>query len=951
MIYTPLYIKTDYSLLNSLIKIDDLISFALKNNIKALSITDNNLSGVMEFYEKCKKNNIKPIIGLNINIDDNIIILYAKNYDGYLKLLKINTLKEENNLKIADLTSNDLICIIPFEYKNVVDKIKIKDLFIGYKNKEEEKELKENKIYLKEILYLEKEDYKYLKYVEAIKDNTIATTDKYLDNYLYLEQDLDYDLTNNYKIYDMCNVELKFHQDLIPKYDNSYEVLKKECIEGLKNIFGNSVGIKYKERLKYELSVINDMHFCDYFLVVKDYVNKARELGILVGPGRGSAAGSLVSYLLGIIEIDPLKYDLLFERFLNKERVTLPDIDIDFDGDRIDEVIDYCKDKYGRKRVANIVTYSSLTTKQVLRDVGSTLGIDSEEVDYFTRMFKSKMSLMENYNNSDVIQNQMFKNKDLKELFDISLKLENIKKHISIHASGVVIASKDLDEVIPLIKYKEDYLTGYQAEYLENIGLIKMDFLALKTLSFVNKLITNIKDLDYNNIPLNDKETINIFRQGNTLGIFQFESGGMIGFLRQLKVNSFNDVYNAMALYRPGPMNNIEHFIKRKDNLEEINYFDESLENILKPTYGIIVYQEQIMQIANIMASYSLGEADILRRAMSKKKENILKNEKEKFISRSIKNGYSEELANEIYDLIYQFAQYGFNKSHAVAYSIISYKIAYIKAHYPSIFMKILLDEAINSSDINIKIMNSNDMGVKVLNPDINKSVSEFIIENDNLIYPLTGIKNVNMLAVDEIIKNRPYNDIFDSVKKINLDIVSKESILSLIKVGAFDQFNKTRKTLIENLDIILNYAELISDLSDEYVEIPNITDYEEYKNTFLSNFEYESLGFYLNNHPVAEYRKKYNNLISINSLTKYLNKKIHIIVKIDKITSALTQKKEKIIFLNLNDEYGNIDGVIFENVFKVPELKQNDIVDIYGRVNRRNGQDQIIINDMKVLD
>ena len=962
MIYTPLYIKTDYSILSSLIKIDDLILYAINHNIKSLSITDDNLCGVIEFYNKCKKNNIKPIIGLELSIKDVDLVLYAKNYNGYLNLIKIMSLKDENSLTLDSLNKNlsDIILIIPFKYQKLINKFKCNDIFIGFEDKDEESACSGNKIYLKKTLYLNKQDSVYLKYLSSIKDETNKLEDIYIDNYLSLEEELNFDLTNNYKIYDMCNVELKFKQNLIPKYNcpdglSSYDYLKKLCIEGLKRIFGSSVGSKYKERLKYELSVINEMNFCDYFLIVWDYVKFAKENGIMVGPGRGSGSSSLVSYLLNIIEIDPLKYNLLFERFLNKERVTMPDIDIDFDGERIEEVIDYCKDLYGVKNVASIITYSSLTTKQVLRDVGRVLSIDDAEVDYFIKMFDRKDSIMKNFNNSDRIKNHLEKNPELKELFDISLKLENIKKHISSHASGVIISRNEIDSVIPLVKYKDDYLTGYQAEYLEDIGLIKMDFLSLKTLTTINNLLSDISDLDFKNIPLNDQSTIDIFKTGNTLGIFQFESSGMIETLKKYRANSFEDIYNIMALYRPGPMDNIDTYIKRKDGKIKIDYYDDRLESILKPTYGIIIYQEQIMQLANTMASYSLAEADILRRAMSKKKESILISEKEKFITRSIKNGYSIEVANKIYNLILKFAEYGFNKAHAVAYSIISYKMAYIKAHYPLNFMKDVLDATIGSiTDTKDAINNARENSIKVLSPDINLSNIGYTIFDNSLIYPLINIKGMNVMAANNIIINRQdgYKDIFDFVKRVDLKIINKDIIKALIYSGSFDKMGLNRRTLIENIDVILNYAELVADLSDDTIEVPNIIEYDEFKDSLIAKYEYEYLNLYLNIHPVTLYRKKYNYPISTKGISSYMSKNIHIIGKVERFKKITTKTGSDMAFMTISDEYGSMDCTIFNNALEnIVDINIGDIIIIYGKTNSRNGKDQIIVNSVKVIE
>ena len=478
-----------------------------------------------------------------------------------------------------------------------------------------------------------------------------------------------------------------------------------------------------------------------------------------------------------------------------------------------------------------------------------------------------------------------------------------------------------------------------------------MDFLSLKTLSTINSLLKKI-GINFNEIPLNDSKTIELFKTGNTLGIFQFESEGMKKFLKQYKPNSFNEIYNAIALYRPGPFDNIESFINRKNGKEKIDYFDPSLENILKETYGIIVYQEQIMKIANIMASYSMSEADILRRAMSKKKEEVLKEEKDKFINRSIKNGYQKELATKIYDLIFKFSSYGFNKAHAVSYSLLSYKMAYIKANYPLIFMSDLLNNSIgNIYDLKEKIANTKENNIKILNPDINLSSENFDIKDECLLYPLTAIKDVSKIVSSEIIKSRPYKDIFDFIKKVDLNIVTKEIVKNLILAGCFDKFNFNRKTLADNLDVIYNYAELAHDLED-MIELPEIKTVEEYDIKEITSYEYEVFGLYLNNNPVTTYREKLNHKISINSINNYQNQKVYIILRVENIKEIINKNKEKMCFLLLSDEYGKIDGTIFNETYKNMEtLSIGDIVNIYGKVNRRNGKDQIIISNIKKID
>ena len=712
----PLYIKTDNSLLCSMITIDNLIKFAKENNINSLTITDNNMFGAIEFYKKCIDNNIKPIIGLEVDYIDKIIV-YAKNYDGYKNLLKLSTIMSKDKITIDDLVkySDNLICILKDKkLENELNKI-YKDIFVI-----------EN---LKEILYLKEEDKQYIKYLYCIKNGKkIDDIDIEFNNHLCL-------LKESETIEKLCDIKFPEYENLIPKFKcpnniESKDYLKKLCIDGLKNKFGNVVPKKYIDRLKYELDVINEMGFNDYFLIVYDYVKYSKENNILVGPGRGSAASSLVSYLLNIITIDPLKYNLLFERFLNKMRKTMPDIDIDFEDSKRGNVINYCIDKYGIKRVAPIITFGTMGSRQILRDIAKTLNIN---VDYLCRLIDSKLNLKQNLNNKK-IKEYLDINHDIKNVYQISMHLEGLKRHTSIHASGVIISEIDLDEVIPLYYHDNLYITGYTMEYLEDLGLLKMDFLGLSNLTYIHNILNEI-NINFDDIPLNDSEALKIFYDVNTTGIFQFESKGMCNFLSKLKPNSFDDIVSSIALYRPGPMDNIDTFINRKKGKEKIDYIVPELEPILKSTYGIIVYQEQILLIANVLANYTYGEADILRRAMSKKKEDILLNEKDKFVKRSVENGFSFEDSTKVYDLILKFANYGFNKAHSVAYAMISYRMAYLKAHYPLLFMKQLLSMVIgNEEKTKSYIYECKKNNIKIIPPSINLSEQDYIVYDNGIV-------------------------------------------------------------------------------------------------------------------------------------------------------------------------------------------------------------------------
>lgn len=971
MNYVPLYIKTENSLLSSLIKIDELIKFAKSYNYKALSIVDNNMFGVMEFYKKCLQNDIKPIIGLEVKLDNNLV-LYAKNYNGYKNLLKISTIMSESkvDINILEKYSSDLICVIPFNYRFIYDELNkmFQNVFISYKNKEEYDLInKDISIYMNETLYLQKKDSNYLKYLIAIRDGKKIDEINILgDNHLLLPEEIkNYDFnSNNQKILDMCNLKIELHKDLLPIYEcpnnlDAYSYLKELCQDGMRKRFGSSVGKVYIDRLKYELNIINKMGFCNYFLVVYDYVKYAKEHGILVGPGRGSAAGSLVSYLLNITTIDPIKYNLLFERFLNPERVTMPDIDIDFQYDRREEVINYCVNKYGNKKVAGIITFNTLGAKQAIRDIGRVMDINLDKIDALTKLIDSNLSLRENYNDSK-LKRILNEDSELFNLYKVSLKFEGLKRHTSNHAAGIVMCNENLDEILPLYKKDGMFLTAYSMDYLEEQGLLKMDLLAIKNLTLIDTVLKEVnkknKVISFDDIPFEDSEATNVFTSVNTLGIFQFESTGMMNFLRKFRPSNFQDIVAALALFRPGPMNNIDSYIKRKQNKEKIDYFDKSLEKVLKPTYGIIIYQEQIMQIASIMAGFSLGEADILRRAMSKKKEEILLKEKDKFINGSIKRGYSEELARKIYDLILKFAAYGFNKAHSVSYATISYRMAYLKAHYKEDFMKTLLNFELNSVNKTKEyIYECKKEGLNILKPDINKSDKYYLKEKDGIRYPLTGLKNLGSMIVNNILderKNGDFKSIYDFIKRTNRKNINKKTLISLIDAGCFDSFDLNHRTMIDGIDLIINYGELIKDLDEEFVLLPELEIKEEYSKHELLKRELDVIGLYISDNPITEYKQKLNNKFNICDVSHWFDKNINIIGTIDYVKEVETKKQDKMCFIKISDELASIDGVVFPQLYKtLNEIKRDKTVLISGKVEKRFDKYQIIVNNIKYLN
>ena len=946
----PLYIKTHNSLLSSLIKIDELILYAINHDIKVLTITDDSMYGVLEFYIKCKKNNIKPIIGLEIAD----IVLYAINYEGYKNLIKLNTIKSKENVDVDILKkySDNLICIVPYEHLDKFNNFTFyKHLYKGYRNLDEKNKIDGKKVYFNKVLYLEEQDRDYLKYLYAIKkgvlasDTLVETADNHLLNYTL------YPSIENEQIINMCDVEIPFHQDLLPIYEcpdnmDCYQYLKKLVKEGLKSIFGDKVNKIYLDRLKYELDVINKMGFCNYFLVVRDYVLFAKNNHIMVGPGRGSAAGSLVSYCLGITTIDPIKYDLLFERFLNPERISMPDIDIDFEYTRREEVINYCINKYGEKKVAPIITFNTLGSKQVIRDVGKSLDVNNKEIDGLTKLIDTRLNLVENYKNSKV-KDYVSKHELMKKVYKISLKLEGLKRHSSIHAAGIVMSNQNLDEIIPLEYHDSFYTTGYSMEYLEDLGLLKMDLLALKNLTLINDVVTEAK-IDFDSIPLDDEKAIEIFNKVDTLGIFQFESTGMMNFLSKFKISNFDEIVASLALFRPGPMGNIDSYIKRKNNLEEIDYIHDDLKMILSKTYGIIVYQEQIMQIANVLAGYSLAEADVLRKAMSKKKEDILVNERDKFINQSIKKGYSKDIAIKVYDLIFKFASYGFNKAHSVSYAMIAYKMAYLKAHHYEIFMKNLLSMVIGSDIKTKEYINSCKDKVTILKPDINLSDIDYIIYDGKLIYPLTNIKNVGISAAKSIVEERKkgkFKDIFDFFSRCYNKCVNSKVIESLIKAGCFDNF-LNQKTIDNNLSILVNYSDL-GGLLDDTLK-PEIINYENYSKQELMQREIEVFGTYLSSHPTSNYKNKYKT-IDLNKIENYFNREILVVAYIERINKVKTKDDEDMFFITGSDETAVCEFVNFpKNYF---DIKKGKTYLISGKVEKRFDKYQIIINKVKEVD
>lgn len=950
--FYPLGVKTDFSILKSLIKIEDYILYAKNNGLNVIGILDDNLNSSHIFYELCKKNNIKPVIGLDIIIEDKEVYLYPVNYHGLTNLFKFSSL-DEKSFKTLKNYSEDIICVINYESLEIYENMKkiFSKVFLSFKTDEErvdELSISEDVIYINETLSLTEEASKYINYLDMINKNITLGEFSLKD---YRESILEIKEYDTSRLTDLIDIEFPNATSYIPVYvENSQEYLKNLAIKGLNRRLSNDVPLKYKERLLYELDVINKMGFSNYFLIVFDYVRYAKKNGILIGPGRGSAVSSLVSYSLGITEIDPLKYNLLFERFLNPERITMPDIDIDFEYERVDEVFNYVKEKYGSEYVARIITYGTFQAREAIRTVGKINNVKENLIQSLLQFIDSKKTLMSNLNKN--VLEVINRNSLLKKVYKEACVIEGLKKNESMHAAGVVISSVKLTDVIPIIKKSDITLTGYTMNELESLGLLKMDFLALKNLTIIKNTIKKIDDnFNLMAIPLNDEKVYNIFKEAHTLGIFQFESFGMKSFLKKFKPDKFEDLVLALAVYRPGPMENIDVLCDRKNKHFKYSTFDESLKSILDETYGIIVYQEQIMEILRTMGNYSYAHADIVRRAVSKKKVDIMESEGKIFIEESIKNGYSKECAEEVFKFIEKFASFGFNKSHSVAYALLAYEMAYLKVNYKCEFYASLLNTNIGGEEKTKEyITEAKGNDIKIIKPSINKSGYLYECENNTILLPFRSIKGISSQVTDGIIKEREYGEFKsfnDFLARCYKKIVNQNIVEILIKAGVFDDLGINRKTLITNLNSSITYAELIRDLDSSLVSEPVMNEVDEFDDGELMNMELSLYGFYVTNHPAS----KYVNSFKQANIKENFDKVVDTVVLVEKIKKIKTKNGDDMAFLEASDETGTSEFTIFKEAF--PGLKDvfvGSLVKVRGRVEKRMDKYQIVVSNISKI-
>lgn len=848
----------------------------------------------------------------------------------------------------------------------------------------------------------------------------LKSAEEMYDMFAYVKEALE----NTVKIADECNFDYEFHVSKLPKFPlpegaDPFIYLRDTCFMGLierYDVFKEFLDKPYDyeavvalgeeneeakeliDRLQYELGVINQMGYVDYFLIVWDFIKYSIDNGIPTGPGRGSAAGSIVAYTLGITKIDPIKYSLLFERFLNPERVSMPDIDSDFCYERRQEVIDYVVEKYGEDNVSQIITFGTMAARACIRDVGRAMNYSYAEVDRIAKMIPTMLGI--------TIEKALDLNPELKaaydseervkNLIDVSRDLEGLPRHSSTHAAGVVIASKPLVEYVPLQKNEEMIVTQFGMTTLEELGLLKMDFLGLRTLTVMNDAIKMIKynrgvDIDLDKIDFNDKEVYKMIGEGKTAGVFQLESAGMVSFMKELKPDSLEDIIAGISLYRPGPMAEIPRYIERKRNPDKVEYLTPELEDILNVTYGVMVYQEQVMEIVRKLAGYSMGRSDLVRRAMSKKKHKVMEEERKNFIygiededgnievPGCLRNGISEEVANKIYDMMMDFASYAFNKSHAAAYAVVGYQTAYLMRYYPVEMIAAMLNSVMG---VNEKVAGyikfAESQGIQVIPPDINKSYSKFTVEGDKIIFGLAAIRNVGVNVVEAIVKAREdkgeFTSIMDFINKLDLGAINKRAVESLIKAGALDSFDVFRSKLLavyeklmdgvsgekkRNIDGQMSLFAIDDEVAMPEVTYPNI---KEFTKKHLLSMEKEMTGVYLSGHPLDEYKKSLEmqtttSISTINKVHKALEDNISKGISIDEIVNQmpikdneqvilggiLTEVKQKVTrnntimaFLKLEDLDGEIEVIVFPRTLdRIREsIAEDALVTIKGRIN-----------------
>lgn len=912
-------IHSHYSLLNSSISLQQIIDYSLHNKIEYACLSDiNNMYACIEFYDLAKKNNLKPIIGLEFDYNKTRLVAYAINYQGYLKLIDWSSsvmMNQDFFVKTSDLENIILIAKTPgieFDHYN---------FYQSYD------QTKLNAIAVKSVHYLQSKDEKIYKTLLALKNNKklsdyndISFDAKLLNQDEATEIFSSNAINNLNKILKQIDLEILNLPSNIPVYDSknkttSREILTQLCVEGLIKRLNSKDGklpINYLQRLKYELEIISEKSFDDYFLIVYDFINFAKYNNIIVGPGRGSAAGSLVAYALYITDIDPILHKLVFERFLNPTRKSMPDIDTDIMDARRDEVINYIFDKYTNDNVSYIVTFQHIKAKMAIRDVGRVLGIDLKVVDKIAKMVDSTYegTLLELVNSDKKLQKEY---QFHEELFEIANSLINFPRQVGTHAAGIILSKDKLRSIIPIQKgIDERPLSQYSMDYLERFGLIKIDLLGLKNLTIIQNVIKRIKKttnkhIDLAEIDLNDQNVFYDLTQGKTNGIFQLESPGMRNVLMRLKPKTLEDISIVSAIYRPGAQKSIDEFLINKSKPETVSYLNQEIKEILESTYGIIIYQEQVMEIVQKVASFNAAESDNFRRAISKKDEEVILGLKKNFILGAEKNNYSQTIANDIFNYVLRFASYGFNHSHSIAYSYISYFLAYLKHYYPLEFFSVLLTQNASSvAKIKEYVNEIKEYNILMVGPNLIKSNEDFSISvKNNIIY--FGFKIIKGFGTElikkiKLAKESPMNTFEEAIIALKNANISLKNIEILIKIGAFDHFGFNRLFLINNLEEIYNNS-LIGDFFDRnYVGLEYANDMQ--INERYEHDEEEYLGFKLKMLTqdstmisiINELKKDNIHLSGIADINE--NSDVDILIKIISVEESLTKKGTKIFFV-----------------------------------------------------
>ncbi|MDO4466603.1 MAG: DNA polymerase III subunit alpha [Bacillota bacterium] len=1019
-----LHTRSCYSILQSPFRLEQLIKSSKEMGFRHVCLTDKHtMYGTMHFLELCRKNQIHGIVGMELeaSFQNGLFhfVCLAKNDNGLQGLYALSTrISKEGVMDIETISSYTQDCICISESDGANDELDVflqhdkeeeivaylsyckslwKDFYVSIamndakyrqtKNqflKQIARSLQIRTVALSRVFYEKKEDVEKLRILRALDRSTTifdqsleVTFDRYLRSpkemeLLYEQEDLE---MTDY-IASQCNIQMAFQKSDLPRFENKYNVNSEKyltdlCRAGLKKRLNNQLRKEYIDRLEYELNTIVKMGFTDYFLIVYDFIRYARSQNIYVGPGRGSAAGSLVAYCLGITHIDPIENHLLFERFLNPERVTMPDIDTDFPDNRRDEVIQYVIDKYGREHVAHIITFNTLKAKQVLRDVARVTSFPIRSVEEMTKAIPNTpgMTLLKASQEIRAFSDQLKANSKKRELFELCLPLEGLPRHTSLHAAGVVMSDQPIEKVCPLVKVDDGIVaTQFTAGYLEDLGLIKMDFLGIRNLTTIDNVIKDMARqgivLNPLHLPLNDKKAYQILSMAETMGVFQLESEGIKQVLRKMKPTCFEDIAAVLALYRPSAMQNIDLFIERREHPEKVEYAHPLLKPILEETYGIMLYQEQIMQIAQVIGNFSLAQADNLRKAMSKKNRELMESYREAFIQGAYKHKLSTKLAKEIFATMEQFAEYGFNKSHSYAYSLVAYQMAYLKANYPLFFYKSVLDSVIGASEKTSEYIHEcRRIGIDIKPCHIQYSKAGYTIEGKSLRMPLQVLKNIGKSVYPLILAERekgPFRDFIDAAVRLHACKVSDSALSILIDGGAMDDLGSNRLTMRENLSKVTNYADIITikkaeeTLFDfELVSKPALMQMKEDR-ILKSKRELAVFGFYISEHPIQSLRKeKFPKSLSIPQVQALEEGFVGVLGKIVLLRVIKTKQGEDMAFMSLEDETSRLDVVLFPKTYKAyaQQLERDKFCFVEARKQKQaQNRSSIIANRIEII-